>query len=387
MPAPTRKPAVLHVLEATEGGTKRHVCDLLPLLAARGYAVTLAASFLRNPAAAEDMAPLFAKHGLPILEFPMRRAILPLTDLISAARLTRLVRRLKPDILHTHSSKAGFLGRLAGSWGGIPVVHTPHAFPFLMEGGGMKKKFYFFLERMIQRKTAALIAVSQEEAQAARRLGYPPERIHYIPNGSRGRSPSTPDIEGERPREPSLLSVGFFGRLTRQKGGGLLLRAAAGLDVELRIHGRGEDEDALRKQCQILGISQRVHFMGECAQDEVVDNMRACSVIVVPSRWEGCPYVVLDAFAAGVPVIAVRVGGIPDLIRDGINGVLVPPDDAQALAGAIAALLKNPSQRHALAAAAQECLAHHTIDEMVDKVDRVYTTLSFRPSPILAESL
>ena len=368
MPAHPEKPAVLHILEALEGGTCRHVCELLPELAARGYPVTLAASFHRNPALARDIAPVFAECGIALHELPMRRAISPLADLRSLTRLTRLIKTLRPDIIHTHSAKAGFLGRLAGAEQGIPVVHTPHAFPFLMEGGRCKKNLYRFLERLVQPKTAALIAVSQEEARAARELGFPPERIHHIPNGTRYPSVSAPATAPRR-------TIGFFGRLCRQKGPDLLLRAIAGLDIETYIHGSGEDEATLREQCQRLGIGHRVHFMGGCPQGEVVDAMRKYAVIAVPSRWEGFPYVMLDAFAAGVPVVATRVGGIPDSVQDGTNGLLVPADDTSTLAAALETLLNDPTRCHALATAAQQTLLAYTLGDIVDKTENVYRAM------------
>lgn len=365
MPAFPKKPAVLHVLEAMEGGTRRHVCDLLPQLSARGYSVALATSFRRNPALRDDITPALASCGIPVHELPMRRAIAPLADARAALRLSRLVRTLNPDILHTHSAKAGILGRLTGAAHGIPVVHTPHAFPFLMEGGRCKKGLYRFFERLAQPTTAALIAVSQEEARAAREIGFPPGRIHHIPNGI-GTPPQPP------PATPPLQAIAFFGRLSRQKGVDLLLRAVANLDIETHIHGRGEDEAALRRQCQSRGLGQRVRFMGECPQSDITARMRDYPMIVIPSRWEGCPYVVLDAFAAGVPVLATRVGGIPDLIQDGANGTLIPAEDVPALSAAIAALLQSPTRRRGIATAAQQSLSRHTLTAMADSIERVY---------------
>jgi len=369
MAAHAEKPAVLHILEALEGGTCRHVRELLPALSARGYRVALAASFRRNPALAHEIAAEFAACGTALHELPMRRAIAPLADLRSLSRLTRLIKTLRPDIIHTHSAKAGFLGRLAGAAQGIPVVHTPHAFPFLMEGGRCKKNLYRLLERLVQPKTAALIAVSQEEARAARELGFNPERIHHIPNGTRYPSVSAPATAPRR-------AIGFFGRLCRQKGADLLLRAVAGIDAEVYLHGNGEDEAALRGQCRHLRIGHRVHFMGGCPQRDVVETMREYAVIAVPSRWEGFPYVVLDAFAAGVPVVAARVGGIPDIVQDGINGVLVPSGDSPTLAAALTTLLNDPLRRQTLTTTAQKTLLSYTLRDMVDKTENVYGALA-----------
>lgn len=370
MPAPSEKPAVLHVLEAMEGGTCRHVSELLPGLAARGYPVALATSFRRDPALADAIVPAFAECGIALHELPMRRAVSPLADLCALTRLKRLIQTLAPGIIHTHSSKAGFLGRLAGAAQGVPVVHTPHAFPFLMEGSRAKRRLYRLLERLVQPKTAALIAVSHEEVQAAHELGFPPGRIHHIPNGTRYPAAAAAAVApaAVAPRQ----AIGFFGRLCRQKGADVLLRAVAGMDVEACIYGNGEDGAAVREHCRRLRLGHRVRFMGGCPQGEVVDAMRGCAVIAVPSRWEGFPYVVLDAYAAGVPVVAARVGGIPDMVQDGVTGVLVPPDDAPALAAALAALLNNPPRRHALAAAARKLLPSYALDTMVDNIACVY---------------
>jgi len=226
-----------------------------------------------------------------------------------------------------------------------------------MEGGGGRKRFYRALERFLLPKTAALIAVSREEVAEAQRLGYPPGRIHHIPNGIYDyRTTGLQDNQQSAVLSscrPAVMSqaIAFFGRLTRQKGADLFLRAAAVLNIEPHIH-------------------------SDIPQSEVVDKMREYSIIVVPSRWEGAPYVVLDAFAAGVPVVATRVGGLPDIIHDGVNGVLVPPDDARALSDAITTLLQNPEKRRALALAAQETLSRYTLDNMVDKIEEVYRAAS-----------
>ncbi len=362
---------VLQVLEATEGGTRRHLRDLVGALDPAEFGVALAVSCGRDPAFRDDLAG-YAARGVPVSEVAMRRGVAPLSDLLSLVRLVRLVRRSRPDVIHAHSSKAGFLSRLAGAWCRVPVVYTPHVFPFLMARGRYAPRFYRLLERSVRGATAALIAVSEEEVREALRLGYARERVHLIPNGvaACGAGDVTVRATGD-------LKVVFFGRLTWQKGPDLVIEAAADVvahvpHVQFLFYGAGELAEPLRVQVAERELAAHVQFKGACAQGETVAHMRGADVVVVPSRWEGCPYVVLEAFLAGVPVVAAAVGGVPELIRDGVNGVLVEAGDAEALCDGLLGLLRAPDRRLRLAQAGRVTAASHPLAGMAASVGAVY---------------
>ncbi len=369
--------SVLQVLEATEGGTRRHLRDLVEALDPAEFLLTLAVSLGRDPAFHEDLA-AYAARGVPVTEVPMKRGIAPFSDLLCLARLVCLVQRVRPDVIHAHSAKAGWLARLAGAACQVPVVYTPHAFPFLMVCGTIFKWAYWVLEKGLRGQTAALIAVSEEEVREALRLGYARERVHLITNGV-----ATCKEGGATVRAAGRLQVGFFGRLTLQKGPDVLVDAVSCVishvpHVTFVIYGDGELAEVLRAQVEALQLTANVEFRGACGQGETVARMREFDVVVVPSRWEGCPYIVLEAFQAGVPVVASSVGGVPDLIRDGVNGVLVVGGSAEALCDGLLSVLRDPDKRQRLAKQGRTTVAAHTREAMAAAVAAVYRRVASR---------
>lgn len=362
---------VLQVLEATEGGTRRHLRELAGALNPSEFRCALAVSCRRDPDFASDLAAC-RSQGVPVTELDMRRGISPFSDLVGLVRLIRCVRRTRPDVIHAHSAKAGFLARLAGAVCRVPVVYTPHGFPFLMACGARTRARYRGLERSVATATSALIAVSREEENAALELGYPREKVFCIPNGV------VPVDDGETTiRSGDALTIGFFGRLTNQKGPDVLLKAMQAVvshcpHVQCIFHGAGELAGALQAEAEALGLGAAVRFAGAYPQADAVSLMRQVDVVAVPSRWEGCPYVVLEAFQAGVPVVASAVGGVTDLIADGVNGRCVKADDPCALADALCALLDAPEQRRLFAEQGRARAAEYTVAAMAKAVEAVY---------------
>lgn len=374
-PAGRRMIAVLQVLEATEGGTRRHLRDLVGALDPGGFRVALCVSCGRDPGFRDDVAGYVAS-GLRVEEVPMRRGIAPFADLASLIRLVRCVRRVRPDVIHAHSAKAGFLSRVAGVLCRVPVVYTPHAFPFLMTRGKKAPRFYRFLERCARDATAALIAVSGEERREAFALGYERGRVHYIPNGVAPRGGREVTV-----REGGVLKVGFFGRLTPQKGPDVLMDTVADVaahvpHVSFVFYGEGELGALLRARVEERLLAAHVQFNGAYAPGEAVACMRQVDVVAIPSRWEGCPYVVLEAFQAGVPVVASAVGGMPDLIRDGVSGVLVEAENTEALCDGLLGLLRDPQKRRRLAEQGRAAVEAHTAAGMAGAVGAVYRSVA-----------
>ena len=368
--------AVLHVMEATEGGTRRHLRDLVSALDRQVFRVALAVSCERDPAFRTCDVPAYRANGIPVYEVPMRRRIDPLADAAAFVKLVGVVRRVRPQVIHAHSSKAGFLARLAGVLCRVPVVYTPHGFSFLMACGERSRRFYRFLEWVARRATAAVIAVSEEEVREALGLGYARDRVFLIRNGVAPR-----DFGAVTVREKGPLSVGFFGRLTRQKGPDVLLEAVPDIVAHLPqvgfcFYGVGEMADGLQAQADARQLTAFVKFKGACLQDETVARMRETDVVVVPSRWEGGPYVVLEAFQAGVPLVASAVGGIPDLVKNGENGLLVAADDSEALGDALLRLLREPLTRRRLAEQGREALGLYAVGNMAAAIGEVYQRFS-----------
>jgi len=329
---------VLLVMEATIGGTRRHIGDLGRGLLAAGHEVHLVLSALRQPDFERDMAEL-EDAGCRVHNLPMVRAIRPATDWRHAAWIKRYLREVRPDIVHTHSSKAGVLGRHASLATGIGArVHTPHTFAFLF--GAMfspaKRRLFRAIEQYYGRRTDRLIAVSATEAETIRAAGVlDPARVRTVYNGidtARWSAAEPADLAACGVPEGALVAV-VVGLLNSAKGQDLAIEAlaqAAASEVHLLFVGHGEDEAMLRALAERLGVTDRVHFLGW--RTDVPSLVAASDWLLLPSRWEGMPYVVLEAMAAARPVLASRVDGARELVRDGENGLLVDSGSADALA-------------------------------------------------------
>lgn len=366
-------------MEATIGGTRRHLVDVSRAQRARGLDVHVCAAALRQPDFARDLDAL-AAEGCGVHPLPMVRAIRPLTDGRHLGRIKALLGELRPDVVHTHSSKAGVLGRLASGATGIGArVHTPHTFAFLFEAmfSRSKRRLFRWIETRLARDTDAVIAVSASEGRAFVESGVvPPARVRVVPNGIDpapwAAARPLPRAElGIAPDVPLGIVVGL---LNVAKGQDVLLRALAACRserLELLIVGHGETEVELRAIAAANGLAARVHFLG--FRTDVPRLMKTADFLVLPSRWEGLPYVVLEAQAAGLPVVATAVSGALDLVSDA-NGRRVPIEDVAALAAALDELARlDRDERAALGRAGAALVGErHTVEAMVDGLVRVY---------------
>lgn len=293
---------------------------------------------------AAGMLPEALGHdGITVIELPMRREISLLSDVRSLARLVRICRRTRPDVLHLHSSKAGFIGRLIGHLSGVPVVvFTPHCWSF-QSATGRKHRFYVALERFASRFCDMTITVSEQEAQEAKALRVlSAEKVRTIHNGLSDEELAQP--ESSR-RDISFVTVG---RLDEQKGYRYLLEAMAELvraepEARLSIVGDGPLRADLQSQATALGLAGAVTFEGEHA--DVRPFLQRAHVFVLSSLWEGLPYTIIEAMAARVPVVSTDVGGCRELVVSGETGTLVPPRDPAALAEAMHRLWADEALR------------------------------------------
>lgn len=381
---------VLHVLEATTGGTRQHVADILTHLDRTAFAPALLCSLRRDPAFAADVD-RFRRLGIPVHVIPMRREISPWADVGAWRRIAALLRATPFDIVHTHSSKAGFLGRTAARAAGVPaVVHTSHVFPFLMEVPAPLKWIYAALERRAAACTDRLLCVCEHERQAAlrARIG-PPAGLTVIPNGIDPDEVRTAaaraDLEALR-RElafpagaPLIVAVG---RLTAQKDMAGLVRAApAILDRHPRagfaLIGDGEQRPALERLIRSLGLRDRFRLPGQ--RDDAPAWLALADVVTIPSRWEGLPYSLLEAMALGKPVAATAVGGIPEVVIPGETGILVPSRMPDRLAAAVLDLLADPALRSRMGREGRQRVASgFTRQAMIARLEGVYRDLHER---------
>jgi glycosyltransferase involved in cell wall biosynthesis len=327
------------------GGAQGYIAALLPALADE-YDVTVGAhggAFVREAA---------ERAGVEFVHLEqLRRPISPWRDLRGFVELYRLLRRLRPDLLHASSSKAGVIGRLAAAAARVPVrVFTVHGWAFSAHSGAASS-LYRWADRIADRATTATICVSQRERAVGLRVRTcHADRTVVIPNAV------DVDAYPQAPLErvvPRLISVG---RLAAPKDWSTLLSALAGLEpaafAEAVIVGDGPERERVEDELARRSLDGRLRLLGE--RHDVPRLLAHADVFVLASHSEGLPLSVIEAMAAGLPVVASDVGGLRELVRDGETGTLVSPGDPTALADALRPLLADRALRRRLGWAGRE---------------------------------
>jgi glycosyltransferase involved in cell wall biosynthesis len=333
---PRRARVLVLITLAERGGAQAYVASLLPALAEE-FELAVAAhgdGFLRDAAAEAGVRFIPLTH--------LGRAIDLRGDARALGELRALMRREKPQILHANSSKAGVIGRLAAVATGVPVrIFTVHGWAFKAYQGAAAT-IYLWADRLMRPLTTWTVCVAESERAAglrARTCG--PGNTVVIRNGV--------DLNGPRRRHelasatPTVLAVGRF---RYPKDFPTLVRAVAQLapgTLRVLIAGDGPERPALEAEIASLGVADAVELLGE--RDDVPDLLAGADVLALPSLSEGMPMSVLEAMAAGLPVVASHVGGVGELVVDGATGMLVPPADPAALAGALNELAADPGLR------------------------------------------
>jgi glycosyltransferase involved in cell wall biosynthesis len=335
---------------AEVGGAQTYVASLLPALTDRFDVVVAAHGIgpLREAAIGSGARFVPLEH--------VRRPIRPLRDLVGLIELVRLLRRERPDIVHASSSKAGVLARLAAGLARVPIrVFTVHGWAFKAHSG-LSSRLYRWADRLIKPLTTSTICVSERELAAGveARTCDDGQRTVVIPNAV--DVSVAPQSQHDR-ATPLIVSVG---RLKAPKDFITLIRALSALpsrSFEAAIVGEGPDRRELEQEIDRLGLAERVQLAGE--RSDVPKLLARADIFVLSSASEGLPVSVLEAMAAGLPVVASRVGGVPEVVLDGRTGVLVRPSDPDVLAAALERLVVQPALRRRLGAAgrsrAEEC--------------------------------
>jgi glycosyltransferase involved in cell wall biosynthesis len=287
--------------------------------------------------------------GVRVLSLERRRTLSPLAWL----RLWRLLRREGVHVLHAHKFGSNVWGALVGRAARVPVV-VAHEHSWAFEGDRVRRA----LDRhVVGRLADAVVAVSRQDAVRMVEVeGMPKGRVRLIPNGIAPLPESRRDVRKELGIPATAPVVGAVTLLRPEKAIEVLVEATAKLrsfpDVRLLIAGEGPSRPTLESLAADLGLAERALLLGE--RDDVPDVLRALDVTVICSDFEGTPLALLEYMAAGKAIVATRTGGIPDIIEDGVHGVLVPPRDAAATAAAIERLLADPEERARLGANARE---------------------------------
>jgi glycosyltransferase involved in cell wall biosynthesis len=297
-------------------------------------------------------------------------------DVMAWRPLLALLRRERIDILHAHKFGSNVWGTVLGRLAGVPVV-IAHEHTWSFKGHALRR----LLDReLIARFADVFLAVSREDRRRMIEIeGIDPQRIRYIPNGIEMQTPSGTDVRAELGIPPTSPVVGSVGVLRPQKALAVLVKAAALLtrrfpQLRVLIVGTGPEEEKLRALVGRLGLTETVLFLGR--RSDVPDLLAAVDLAVCCSDYEGSPLAVLEYMAAGKPVVATRVGGIPDQIEDGVHGLLVDPRDEQRLAEAVEALLLDSDRRVAMGARARERQRREfDLDVLVRRLEALYEEL------------
>lgn len=309
----------------------------------------------------------------------------PVSDLAAFFELRALLRRERPDIVHTHSSKAGILGRLAAAAAGVPaVVHTFHGFGFHPRQNALVRSFYVLLEKACAALTDALVFVSRSNMETARAAGIgDPRKYRLIRSGVKlSGYPAKTDRAAKR-AELGLaagdLVVLSIGNAKPQKNPGDFIAAAARLSgarpgVKFVFVGGGEQLAELRGKVREAGLEGRCVFAGW--REDSAELLAAADVFALTSLWEGLPRALVEALRTGLPAVCYATDGVTDILKEGVNGFPVPQGDLDAFCAALARLLDDGALRARLAAgAAATDLAEFDIDYMVRQQEELYTAL------------
>lgn len=366
------------------GGPSVHTVLLAQKLRERGIEATLVAG--REAAEEGNMIEWAAARGVrPIVIRALTREISPPSDAAALRALSGLMRRERPDVVHTHMAKAGTLGRLAARLARVPrTVHTYHGTIFEHYFSPAKARLYLAAERALARRTDALVALSPRLKDDLLRLHIGrPERIEVIPLGFELESYAGADGRAFRREigvEEGAPLVGIVGRLTAVKNHGLFLRAAARMsaarpDVRFAVIGDGERRAELERLAAGMGLGGRVVFTGWRSDLHAV--YAALDVLTLTSFNEGTPMTVLEAMAAGKPVVAANVGGVADIVDDGITGFLFEKseagDGASALEAHLLELLGDKPRAEAMGRAGRARVRErHSLDRMTDALVGLY---------------
>lgn len=367
-------PRCLLVFEPPDGGVAENVMRLALGLPERGFDVTLAGP----------------EHALPYAELEGRLAIHklpfergyghPLRDAAAVRALIGIMRRGRFDLVHSHSAKAGVLGRLAAKATGTTSLYSPHCFPFVGPWGAPRRIFATTVERALGPISDGILCVADQERQLAIDMRIAPaERLHVVHNGAPpcaydgARDAALDEWRGEGPLA-ACIAV-----LRPQKAVHVFIDAAPAVlervpDARLAVVGNGDLREELEQRARGLGLGDRLRFFD--FHPPAARQLDSLDVFVLPSAWEAFPISVLEAMACGVPQIATDVGGTREAVADGETGLMCPPNDPAALADRLVTLLSDSALRERMAEASRRRFDEHfRIETMLDGTARVYERL------------
>jgi glycosyltransferase involved in cell wall biosynthesis len=369
--------------EPSGGGVMRHVLDLAEGLPRRGFRVLLVHA--RRGIDAAFAGRLERRHdfGYETASLELQRAP-GKHDLAATMALRRVIRAFGgADVLHGHSSKAGALARL-GRWSRARrVVYTPHAwYTQNPELGNSSRRAYQLIERALATVTDRIISVSRDEAEHAVELGIGRRKLVLIENGIESWTPE--QVARARAATRARLGigaddvvVGFLGRLAPQKAPDVALRAFRQIldgrpSTRVVLAGDGPEGAQMRALISELGLADRVALLPVANGPDVIP---AFDLFLMTSRYEGFPYVLLEALAAGCAIVTTRVGGVVDCVVNGVNGSVVDTLEPERIARAVLDIVSDPDLILRMRGESRARAALYSIDRMLDSTADLYRSL------------
>jgi glycosyltransferase involved in cell wall biosynthesis len=356
------------------GGATIHVRYLARAMRDRGHDVLVLVGG-RGPVTDQLKA-----AGVPFRSLRyLRRAINPLRDFFAYVELLAALQEFRPELVSTHTAKAGWLGRAAAHRLGVPGLYTPHGWPVAGRFSPGLGALYTLAEQAVERWTTAVICVSKsEERLALAKHIVDSNRLYVVHNGVR-------DVPPEFRAAPACdpVRICCVARFESPKDHATLLVALAALRGRawsLDLIGDGPAEARIRRLSERLGIAERVRFRGYQAEPEPV--LATAQIFVLATRSEASPRSVLEAMRAGLPVVASDVGGLRESVEEGVTGLLVPPQDPSALAAAIDSLLSNAGRRRQFGDAGRRAYEQEfRLERTVEETLRVYRVIMDSMTP------
>jgi glycosyltransferase involved in cell wall biosynthesis len=378
---PARRLKIAVFEEACAGGSGRHVADLASHFAAAGHAVHLLYSPTHIDDRFRDGVSNLREFGGCATPINIRHNVHP-SDVRMVAEVRQYLLKHGPfDIFHCHSTKAGFVGRLAAFGLGIPTIYTPHAFltmspvcdPISYWGAQL-------IERTLAKTTDAFICVSEEEMEHARSLGISPERLRLIPNGMVLSDANESKSQRLMVRRELALSetdvcIGAVGRLVAQKSFHVLVEAFSlaapqlARNVRLIVVGTGPLLPALKALAKNLAMQDRIDFVGKLPG---LRTMAAFDIFALSSCCEGHPYAFIEALSLGLPIVTTAIGGARISVQNGVNGFISPIGDAKSLANSFVKLTHSPALRAQMARASLRIANEFTLENMLNRTSKAY---------------
>ncbi|MCP3931070.1 MAG: glycosyltransferase family 4 protein [Bacteroidetes bacterium] len=385
---------IVHIITRLDmGGSAQNTLGTCIGLSERGYQIVLVSGLsIESKMTEREILAVRAdeerarKSGVKIIKIaPLIRKISPLKDTAALLALLKLIKENRPIIIHTHSSKAGILGRFAAWILRTPItIHTPHGHVFQGHFPPVISKVFLIIERLFDKITDCTVALTRGERDDYLKLSVTTSpKLATIHSGVKIKKFMHPAKDSAVDSkslgvEPYDRIVGAVGWLLPIKGPDYLIKAMQRVwrkfpDVKLVFVGKGELKEKLMDMANDMGVINRVLFSGW--RDDIHNIMPLFEIFVLPSLNEGMGRVIVEAMAAERPVVASNIGGIPDLVIDGETGILVEPCDVIGLADSIESLLENPDRGRLMGQFGRQRSKLFTEKQMVEQTDQLYQKL------------